>query len=153
MFDPNIPRWITASINTYLKSNSMKIPVYLNSYKGDKEWAEIRISGLNVENYEYSSWKMIVEISLLITSFCAEDQYRIDRAVGVFGSMLDSDICCFRYGNDPQDDGSPLMTLQMYPSKDRKIDIIHFGLISAESKFTRSCVEASYSGWFDGIGS
>jgi hypothetical protein len=153
MFDPNIPRWLTASINTYLATNSLNVPVYLNTYQGDQEWCEIRLDGPNIENYEFCSWKIDITINLLITCFSGNDQYRIDRVVGVFGSLLDRDICCYRYGPDLIDDGSQWGILQMYPSKSRKIDVINFGLITPDSKFKRSQIEASYSAWFDGIGS
>lgn len=160
MYDPNLPRWITASIREYLTlannaaniANGTNYPLYFNNSKGDKVWAELRLDGPRIENYEFSSWKIDVTIDILITAFIGGDDLLMPKLTGIYGSALDSDICCYKYGNLPQDDGSIFGRLQMYPSRERKIDIINWGVIAADSHFKRSTVEGNYTMWFDGIG-
>jgi len=147
-FDPSIPRWIKASAFEHVKTlTNGAYPIYLNSYNGDSSWAELRMDGPMVENYEFASFRFDVTLNILATCFSGDDEYAIDRMVGILGTSLDNDICLFKYGNGLEDDQSMFGTLQMYPSKDRKVDIVHFGLITPDSKFKRASIEASYTLW------
>ena len=80
---------------------------------------------------------------------CGIDEYEIDRMAGAFGTTLDNDICCFKYGNGIMDDQSMWGVLQMNPSDKYKVDIVNFGLITPDSKFKRSSCEASYCMWLN----
>jgi hypothetical protein len=146
--DPNIPRWIKASVYQHITDLSNNAyPIYLNSYQGDSTWAELRMDGPIIENYEFASFRFDVTFNILATCFCGTDEYAIDRMVGILGTTLDNDICLYKYGTGPDDDQSMFGRLQQYPSKDRKVDIVNFGLITPDSKFKRSSIEASYTLW------
>jgi hypothetical protein len=139
---------MVASITQHVQNLVPQYPLYLNSYSGkDQAWGEIRFDGPTVENYEYASFKFDITVNILVTCFCGADEYAIYRMEGAYGTALDNDICVFKYGNGPQDDQSMFATLQMYPSRDRKVDIVQFGLITPDSKFKRSAIEASYTLW------
>ncbi len=147
-YDSNIPRWFKASVAKHISDTVKDCKLYLNSYSGDDQvWAELRVDGPTSENYEYASWQFDFSVSLLITAFCGSDDYLIDRLVGAFGTALDQDICVYKYGDGLEDDGSQFTVLQQYPADAHKVDIIHFGLVAAESKFKRAMVESSYTAW------
>jgi hypothetical protein len=147
MFDPNIIRWMFTSITQHVKDLVPNYPLYLDSYTGENVWGEIRFDGPNIENYEYASFKFDVTVDILVTCFCGTDEYLIYTVVGAFATALDNDICLFKYGDGPEDDQSQFGTLQMYPSKDRRVNIMHFGFITPDSKMKRSSAEASYTLW------
>ena len=113
-FDPNIVRWMFTSVAEHVKTLTPQYPLYLDSYSGtDQAWGEIRFDGPIIENYEYSSFRFDVTVNILVTCFCGSDEYAIYRVAGAFATALDNDICCFKYGNGPEDDQSMFVTLQM----------------------------------------
>lgn len=153
-FDPNLPRWIKASVYKYFSDGiaptlamGQGCPIYFNNYKGDQSWAELRMDGPMIEEYECQSYRIDITVDILITAFIGSDDYALDRLVGFYGSLMDYDICCYKYGNGPQDDQSQFGVLQLYPSKRNKVDIVNFGLIAPEAKQKRSCCEAPYTMW------
>ncbi len=143
MFDKNMHRWIITSINKHFLDLKEDVPLYFDHYQRDQDWAELRVSGPSVNEYSRDCFFLDCIINILLTSFIGADDYKIHRMAGLFVQAC-TPICCYRYGDGPDDDQTQFGTLQLEPSERGKVDVVHFGIISPDNKFRRSFVEAAY---------
>lgn len=148
MYDQNISRWTIASINKYFMDNRQWVPLYVNNqiYQDDEFWAELRITGPSVNQYSRDLFVLNCTINILLTAFAGVNDYKIYEMAGIFVAAM-GQICCYKYGNYPQDDQTQFGTLQLERGIAGKVDVVHFGLISPENKFRRSFVETNYCMW------
>jgi hypothetical protein len=147
MIDPSIVKWMYASAAKYFSdfAQTNNIPFYLNSYTGDGYWAEFRFDGPTVEDSTIGTFNLTCDINILITAFTCNDDYLILKLAGKFASAFNNNICVYKYGDEDDDDQTLVGTLQLYPSERNIIDVVHYGIISSESKQKRSSVEAKYT--------
>jgi hypothetical protein len=145
MYDPNLNRWIYASVVKHFKeaADASLIPFYIDRYDRDVSWAELRFSGPYINEVNRNTFIIICNVDILCTSFIEQDQYNIYRMTGVFSSAF-KDICVYRYGDGPNDDRSYVSDLKLTKRDNNYINIINYGLMFPDNKFQRSAVFSDF---------
>lgn len=140
--NPNWGRWIYANVvNHFVQvSADAQIPIYLDRYDRDTDWAELRFGGPYISEPSKGFYYIDVNIDILVTCFVADDKYIIHRLTGIYEAAF-TPLCLYKYGDGPDDDHSYFGTLKL---KDSPIHVNNYGLIYPEQKFMRSSIEADF---------
>jgi hypothetical protein len=128
--DINWSRWIYTSVVKHFTDVALKagIPLYLNRYDRDTDWAELRFGGPYITEPSKNVYFGTVNVDIMITCFVGTDQYAINRLTGIFQAYFIA-ICCYKYGDGDDDDHSYFATLKL---PDSPINVTNYGLIYAD---------------------
>lgn len=102
MIDENLPRWITASINTHLKTAYNYVFVKGEVINSDSltSWAEVRIVGPKLRELSNSKVDVEVYIDVICNAKETNDLYLVERIAGKFVNALRT-IPVKKFGNNP----------------------------------------------------
>lgn len=155
--DPNWPRWIFASLATYLKQvatdNNLAVMVEgLDERSAEfmeaTDRVEIRITGPFIRELSHNYWELQVDANVLLSSrFDGPDtksRYTLVQATGLFQSAMDAAIAVYRYGANPGDDESLVGCLSPLSGKRDAVRVYHFGQINTTDGLRQSMVDAKY---------
>lgn len=132
-------RWIYISIINNFENVREDIPVYYDRVNRETDWAEVRMDGPHIRELSNGFFRIDVAVSALVTSYIGNYDYQLQRMLGMLSLGFD-DICCYRYGDGDEDDASLLGILKPLNG----FTVVNFGLISPESRFRRSQIEATF---------
>lgn len=145
-YNSNWSRWIKASTARHFKPTD--IPYFVEGFErtteSQSEWVEFRIDGPYVKEMTRGSWKLNVEINLLISVPGGKDAYRIERIEGdVTKHFLDC-IEVYKLGQDEADDGTLLGCFKMIQTGRDKIIVTNFGKLKPDVNLYQKSIEAHY---------
>jgi hypothetical protein len=122
MIDINFYKWITASIYKSFSDtlNGKEITLILlgqelpaNFNRQTDNYFELSTGNTRVTGVTASQHTLELTVTLLCSIHTdPTDIYILQKAKGLLASCFQKSICCYRYGDDSQDDGSYLGNLQ-----------------------------------------
>ncbi len=154
--DPNLVRWIFASVSFTLKAVAIgnNIPVIVegvddetDTFTDATDTVEIRISGPYTKELsgEYHIW---VDINILLKSRfdgATKNRHTILTNAGLFHEAMDQPLMVYKYGSEEGvDDNSYVGCLTPRSGKNDTIRVIHFGKVDPTDKVKQSAVDARY---------
>lgn len=145
MIDPNLPRWIAASINKHFSSLSSVADVFIEDMdrntRTSKNIIEIRLNGPHISECGASDDHLYYTVDILIQATLDQtDRYMIHRLVGAVVNRF-TDIPVFRYG----DDNTAIGCLQLQSERrGGTILVNNFGQIDVKVAITQSAVSGQY---------
>ena len=153
--ESNMSRWIHASISQYFETN--KGTYYLvhpgqqpTDTDEQKEWAELRVDGPQINKYEGKVRRAYVEINIFVSTVMGSDTHAIHKITGHFQDKMAVQIPIYRYGDvseDPlnNDDliGCLMMTTEQVESR-------HMGQMRMDVSLRQAIVEGRYYMFFEG---
>lgn len=150
--NPNLDRWIYASICQHFTSRITSVPVCIegarNLLADRKQSIEIRCDGPYYTELSKDYWRAYIEVNLLIQSAKVNnDMYAIRRLTGMVVGAFTQCITVYKYGSDAViDDGSVVdVFIRMDGTSDReKIQVSHFGQVEPTVQLEQATVEAHY---------
>ena len=148
--NPNWYRWIVASILKHFDAVKGDYSLYIEGDERDTDnlghFAEIRTDSPFISQPCKGVKYLDMEINLLIQSVMdPEDLYKGMRVVGQFVQGFTQAIKVYKYGNEPQDDGSLLGCLRTRKKRyEDTIDIGNFGIVHQDTKLTQYTIEGHY---------
>ncbi len=160
--DANWPRYIFASVATYLKTiaadNSLPAIVEglderTDKYMESTDRAEIRVNGPYSQELSKDYFRLWVDVNVLLTSRmdAKKNGYEIQRFSGIFLSAMDRPIPVWNYGKQPGDfvEADPdtqihLGCLSPRPATSESIKVLHFGQVEKTDRVKQSIVDARY---------
>lgn len=152
--NPNWAKWVFASVATALKQVAIdsNIPCIVEQLDHRSEHfmatpsrAEIRISGPFLDELSLNYFHAQVYANVLLTSVYGDDPYFIQKASGLFQSVMSSPIPVFRYGNEAGDDQSFIDCLNPQGGRAGGVKVFHFGPLTETDKVKQSAIDARYS--------
>lgn len=153
--DPNINRWITASLRTHFDGLKGDCPLYFegagliqdpsSSEQADPEFAEFRCDGPTSKGGTKGEDYYYVEVNILITVHENEVYAdRIDELLGRFQNAFARCIPVWRYGKGTQDDNTLVGRLQLRTTGGEALQCTKFGRIKTDVATIQGCVEGHY---------
>ena len=153
--DENLARWIFASVADYFNSvaTGLSLPLFVEGVdeRSDElmrvNHAELRTTGPLVKELSNNYYRVIVDISILLTyqmKLAGADAYEIVRACGKFQSSMLDPIPVYRYGPDPVDDDTLVGCLVIRDPSAYSAEIWNFGQIGKDDRVRQSEVNASF---------
>lgn len=155
--DVNWPRWVFASLATYLKqvaqdSNTPAMVEGLDErsseFMGATDRVEIRITGPDIRELSHNYWQLKVEANVLISSrfdgLGAKNRYSFTQIAGVFQMAMDAAIAVYRYGNRAGDDETLVGCLSPLSGRRDAVRVFHFGQINTTDGLRQSMIDAKY---------
>lgn len=150
MINPNLARWIYASLAKHVKDGSGSVPLYLDSQQkqvdGLSQWLELYVIGPSHRQPSNLWHHYQVEVAVGCQSRVDNnDSHKLQRLKGLAQSILSQDIKIYKYGDTlPTDDQSYIGCLKLRDDVSRPIDGMDFGLVSSDLDVERSTVEGHY---------
>lgn len=152
--DPNINRWITASLRTHFDGEKGDCPLYFegagliqdsSTGRGDPEFAEFRCDGPTSKGGTRGEDYYHVEVNILI-SVHENEVYadRIDVLLGRFQTAFKRCIPVWRYGKGDADDNTLVGYLQLKTTQGEVLQATRFGRIKTDVPTIQGCVEGHY---------
>lgn len=151
MTDPNLIRWVHASVNKHF--DGYKGNCYLH-FEGTGRrqpdstrvfWAELRCDGPYETGGTAGEENCTFEINVLICASIEDTYaYRIQDLQGRFGVAFTSCIPVKRYGDQPQDDQSLVGYLQLLTNNGEKLMVSTFGQIGPNTDLKQGSIEGHY---------
>lgn len=152
--DSNLPRWVAASCAKHF--DVYKGSTFLH-FEGTgprpipyqdpqlKFWAEFRLDGPYLTPCTKNEEIYKIEINVLLCSL-VEDQYayRIQELMGQFGDAFTPCISVFRYGIQPQDDGSLVGFLLLDTKNGDRVNFSNFSQIGPNTLLKQGSIEGHY---------
>ena len=155
--NPNWPRWIFASLATYLKQvatdNQLAALVEglderSTQFMEASDRVEIRITGPFIRELSHSYWELKVDANVLLSSrFDGPDtknRYTFAEIAGIFQAAMDAAIAVYRYGNQPGDDETLVGCLSPLTGRYDAVRVFHFGQINTTDGLRQSMIDAKY---------
>lgn len=105
MIDPNLIRWINASVNKFLTDNATPYKLHISGQELDfdslpQSWAELHVSALDLDEVTSGSYEIDLILTVMCTALFTNDDYLIHRISGQFQGLLSGSILVYRYGDD-----------------------------------------------------
>ncbi len=157
---PRWPKWIWASVAKHMKAvaDELSLPLLVEGIDDRQpkniraSHAELRINGPFI--FELSKEYYIVQapINILLVDFMVGDStnaYRLQEWAGKFQSVMDLPIPVYRYGQDPEDDGTLLECLRIRRTRDGGVRVIHFGQVARMGTLDTEIRETAVDGLFE----
>lgn len=151
--NPNWPRWIFATVSKHFQdaSTAAGIPLFIEGQhratRKLKDFFEMRTDGPTLREVSKGCWVLRLEINIIVQSTMDDTNYhRIHQNVGIVAQAFDRAISVFKFGNNPQDDGSFVGCLELIQNRESRdfIEINHFGQIDKQTKLMQASVEGHY---------
>lgn len=153
----NWPRWIFASLATYLKqvATDNALPALVEGldersaqFMEATDRAEIRITGPFIRELSHNYWELQVDANVLLSSrFDGPDRknrYTFAQLAGAFQAAMDSAIAVYKYGNQPGDDDSLVGCLSPLSGRRDAVRVFHFGQVNPTDGLRQSMIDAKY---------
>jgi len=143
----NWNRWIYASIAKHFNT-TIAVPNSLYMYIAGRsddtgkhdEFIELRISPIQTTEISKNNYRINVKIDILYSvQLVPEDGFRAQTVAGLIETAI-TDICVYKYGKKPGDDGSLLGGLQL---QRQPVESNCFGQISSDTRLIQGAVSAS----------
>lgn len=154
-------RWMRASLYSWFTDQLKdKITVFIETTEHvDKTgkvitnlptWAEMRMNGPEIKAITKNSDKYEIAMNFLIeTQLVGTNVYTHDKSVGLVYAAFAPTIGVFKFGDGPDDDGSPIDCFQLDTEASDPFVINHFGQLDVNVKLTQSTIEAHYCMYLD----
>jgi len=154
--NPNWARWIFASLADYLKTVATTNDVLTLIEGVDDRTDEIMQTSTHVEiaitgpfSRELSRdyYELKVGVRVLIHSRMdnpPKNRYTPQRIAGLYHEAMDAAIAVYKYGNNPEDDQTPLGCLTALNDKNNPIRVFHFGQLTPTGRLCESMVDCWY---------
>jgi hypothetical protein len=163
--NPNIARWIVASMcNYFISQTNAKImqtgfpngtppkplPIYLEGQpqtNGDKSaWAELRIDGPFCQDLPGNVQKYAITVSILIlVAMNTQDMYQIYQYCGDFANLFTDSIPIMKFGDGPDDDPAQMIDCMVLESTGKEhVAINHYGQYDASIQMLQSTVDGMF---------
>ena len=122
MMDPNLIKWLNASINDFFNSNK---GVYAFHVEGQEmeftnagafspafslgelvtdtpspAWAELHISELTISEQTQDNFDVAVTLTMMCAAIYNNDDYLIHKITGLFARLMTESILVYRFGDD-----------------------------------------------------
>lgn len=151
MTDPNLIRWVHASVNKHFNDNRGSCYLHFEGTgprPADNSrvyWAELRIDGPYETGGTAAEENCTVEINVLLCASVEDNYaYRIQDLQGLFGVAFTPCIVVKRYGDQPQDDQSVVGYLQLQTNGGEKLMVSTFGQIGPNTQLKQGSIEGHY---------
>lgn len=107
----HMPRWITASVNTYVKRQLAGRNLYIEGQQRNtsdmEDYFELRMDGPHMIQVTALEWNFYVTVNLLLTIKKDEqDMYKLQKLMGTALKALAVCIPVYKFGNGPDDDNA-----------------------------------------------
>jgi len=156
---PRWMKWIWASVAAHIKivSDSMSLPLLVEGIDDRQpknvraSHAELRINGPFIFELSHDYYEVLVPINILLVDYMVGDSldaYRLQTWAGTFQATMDLPLPIYRYGQDPEDDGTFLECLKVRKTRDGGIRIIHFGQVARMGTLDTDIRETAIDGMF-----
>jgi len=150
--DPNILRWVHASIATHFDDYKSGLKLYLEGAERDTgdetNFAEIRVDGPLIEIPQKGIMILIYDINVLIQSHLdPTSYYKMQDVMGVFVRGFTFTIPVYRYGIGPLDDQSFIECLRLHDEhsmKGKMVEVNNFGIVRQDTRLTQATIEGHY---------
>lgn len=152
MLNPNMDRWIFASVSKHFDDRKSPYALYIEGMHRDtnklEEFLELRIDGPLYTEVSHGYWKIYMEINML-AQCCKNNQnfHRMRQMTGNIMYMFEPCINVYRYGpNDLPDDQSYVGVLQRLDQEEGRnnMQVSHFGQVDPVNQLEQATVEAHY---------
>jgi hypothetical protein len=150
MIDPNLSRWILASVSKYIadrKGNvDLEIEGQTNLKDGQLVWYELILDGPTYNQVDHIESEYFVSILMGVAAIVTpEDTHILRRHHGIVQSILtEQPIPIRRFGDGNDDDQTQIGCLFLRTDVPRPIDGMILGRVSDESQLHRATVEGHY---------
>lgn len=152
-FDPNLPRWIFASVSNHFKTiaDANNLPLLIEGIEdrtSEKirltDHAELRINGPIINEISRNYYKIFVNVNILIQSMMTEQNaYILMQNCGVMLSgMRPFDV--FKFGIGPDDDDSYVGCLTLRDELSQPFGVNHFGQLKEDVRLRESIVTGHF---------
>jgi hypothetical protein len=148
--NPNWARWIFASVAKHFDESKGDIGLFIEGETRDSanqinEGAELRMNGPFINNPSGGYWVLDVDLNVLINTLIDEgDSHKSWRMAGVFINAFKFNIPVYRYGDQPDDDGTFLGCLQLRQDRGDDLVITNLGEISPDIRMNQMTISAIY---------
>ncbi len=146
MLNPAWNRWIYASLSFHFSEARQNIPFYVEGQIRPTtvyNFAEYRQDGPFYNEVNPDHWHIDVVAAILVQIVQDDaDIHKLERWSGIFASAFEQSICCYRYGDEQNDDGGQFGVLQLKPGQLIRID--KFGQVQAATRILQASIEARY---------
>lgn len=151
-YNPSWNKWIVASIIKHFDDGRGTLSMYIEGQsrpnKNPDPFFELRLNGPTSRTASNGYHKLDVSINALLQVIKSpSDLYLIDRLLGQLIVLFDTNICCYRYGDQIEDDSSYLGTLVLSIDFFRgreSIEVNKFGEIIPDEPLMQASIEAHY---------
>lgn len=150
MIDPNLSRWLLASVSKYIadrKGNvDLEIEGQTNFKEGQTVWYELILDGPTYNQPSRPETDYFVTILMGVAVIVTpDDTHALRRHQGIVQSILtEQPIPVRRYGDGESDDQLQIGCLFLRTDVPRPIDGMVLGKVSDESNLHRATVEGHY---------
>lgn len=149
MINPNWDRWIRASIDDYFDTN--KGP-YIFYHEGEprktsehETFFEVRFDGLWIRQISATTYKIELEINVLVSCNQSNKLYEINTLAGFVSSLFAVSISIFKLGDESGDDGTLVDCITLDTSSSNKGVMGHkYGLVEPSLPVIQATEEAKY---------
>lgn len=149
--NPNWARWIFASVSKHFYDRRGTTTFYIEGQERDvpapANLIEFRLDGPYYTQLSRKSWRLYVEVSLLVQSIKdGNDYHTIHRLTGQIAEAFTS-IPVYRFGNSTDDDSLQFgcLTLVQELGKRERVQTNNFGQIGPDTQLLQSSVEGHYT--------
>jgi hypothetical protein len=105
------------------------------------------VNGPKTSELSLGYFRLYVDVNVLLFSNMggdARNAYTLDINLGQFHQAMDALIPIYRYGTDPEDDGSLLGCLSPRSGKNDSIQVFTFGQVDKDTRLREGMVDARY---------
>lgn len=146
MLNPAWNRWIYVSLSVHFEEARGSIPFFVEGQIRPTtiyDFAEYRQDGPFYKEVNPDHWHIDVLASVLIQMVQDNnDIHKLERWSGVFASAFERDICCYRYGDEQNDDGGQFGVLSIRPGEYVRVD--KFGQTQPAARILQASIECRY---------
>lgn len=153
-FNENWALWCKKSIIKHFDDNKGDTTLFVEGFKRDTDnlmdYLELRIDGPNIHENANDQWRLLFEVNVLVVmKENHEDAYRIDRLSGRVSELFVPSIDVFKYGDQPDDEGTFFGCLILVPRLQERIQVTNFGKIRPDTSILQTSVEGHYNIYLD----
>lgn len=150
-------RWITASVNKkfYAAAQAAGIPMYVEGMSNRatdllEDFYEMRHDGPYLRDLNAGEFLTYLEVNIAVTVRQDTDNYRYDTLIGTMVSVFYAGpIHVYKYGDNPQDDGSLIGCLYLRQEFKRdRLEVNRLERIHKDIRLRQALIEGHYEGQF-----
>lgn len=156
MMDPNLPRWMRASLNKYFATVVATIPNVQFFVEGaDEETVQkfqndsilFRMVGPNCHEGSSTDWYG-VELQILCTDIIQttkDGAYDLDVWVGIIAASMQRVMPIYKFGNGPSDDRTFLIgCLEADDSVRQPVRIVPYGIVDKDARVKQTSINGKF---------
>jgi len=153
-------KWIWSSVAMHMKpvADELGLPLLVEGIDDrqgknvEASHAELRINGPFIFEDSKDYYQIQAPINVLLMDFMTGDSsnaYRLQVWAGMFQAIMDMPIPVYRYGQDPEDDGTFLEFLRVKKTRDGGVRVIHFGQVARMGTLDTALRESAVDGLYE----